>query len=329
VVDHGLSKGVILIPTKKSVTAEETGQLLIDNLFKRFGLPDKIISDRGPQFAARAHKAFLSLLDIDPSLSTAFHPQSDGTTERYNQEIETYISIYCIQNPETWLKKLSTLEFVHNRRRHSDRTMSSFELTYGFQPRSIPLTFKNTNFPSVKKRHEKLRIDQKEALSSHELARQRMANRIQGKLPKFKKGQKVWLEATNLKLPYHKKIMTKREGPFVIEKVMGPVTYKLKLPHQWLQHDVFHASLLTPFKETDAHGPVSTNPIVDSLDHDGTELFEVEAIVAHRKYGGDASPRYKYFVKWKNSTETSWEFPKVFRYAQETLAEYKKKHKIR
>jgi hypothetical protein len=156
-----------------------------------------------------------------------------------------------------------------------------------------------------------------------------MATRIQGKLPKFKKGQKVWLEATNLKLPYHKKITTKREGPFVIEKVMGPVTYKLKLPQQWLQHDVFHATLLRPHVETDTHGSSRTNPVVDSIDTDGTELSEVEAIVAHRKYGGDANPRYKYYVKWMDSTDNSWEFPKAFRYAQETLAKYKKKHKIR
>lgn len=329
VVDHGLTKGVILIPTRKSISAEETGQLLLDNLYKRFGLPDKIISDRGPQFAAKAHKEFLKLLDIEPSLSTAFHPQSDGTTERYNQEIETYISIYCIQNPETWLKRLSTLEFVHNRRRHSDRTSSSFELIYGYQPRAIPLSFRNTNFPTVLERTEKLRVDQLEATSAHELARNRMQARINGKLPKFKKGEKVWLEATNLNLPYHKKISTKREGPFEIKEVMGPVTYKLKLPPRWLIHNVFHATLLSPFRETEANGPISTNSTPTEIDQDGTELFEVEAIVAHRKYGGVNNPRYKYFVKWKGGTDNPWETAGQFRYAQEILAAYKKKHKLR
>ena len=155
-----------------------------------------------------------------------------------------------------------------------------------------------------------------------------MEARINGKLPKFKKGQKVWLEAKNLKLPYHKKITTKREGPFVIQEVKGPVTYRLKLPEKWLIHDVFHATLLSPFKVTDAHGPVSTNSIPEEIDTDGTELFEVEAIVAHKKYGGVNKPRYKYFVKWKGGTDNSWETANQFRYAQKTLAEYKKKHKI-
>ena len=86
VVDQGLSKGVILIPCNKTVTAEDTARLLLDNLYKRFGLPDKIISDRGPQFASKAFIELLKLLGIESALSTAFHPQTDGTTERVNQE---------------------------------------------------------------------------------------------------------------------------------------------------------------------------------------------------------------------------------------------------
>ena len=108
VVDQGLSKGVILCPCTKTITSDDTAQLLLDNLYKRFGLPDKIISDRGPQFAAKAFRELLKLLGITSSLSTAYHPQSDGATERVNQEIEAYLLIYCISNPENWSKTLST-----------------------------------------------------------------------------------------------------------------------------------------------------------------------------------------------------------------------------
>ena len=62
---------------------------------QRFGLPDKIISDRGPQFASKAFTELLKLLGIKSALSTAYHPQTDGTTERVNQEIKAYLSIYC------------------------------------------------------------------------------------------------------------------------------------------------------------------------------------------------------------------------------------------
>jgi Integrase zinc binding domain/Integrase core domain len=114
VVDQGLLKGVILCPTTKTVTMDRIGDLLHENLYKRFGLPDKMISDRGPQFAAKAFRAMLSRLGVNSVLSTAYHPQTDGTTERVNQEIEAYLAIYCHSHPETWKKSLATLEFTHN-----------------------------------------------------------------------------------------------------------------------------------------------------------------------------------------------------------------------
>jgi len=114
VVDHGLTKGVILFPTNKTQTAAKTANMLLDRLYLRFGLPDKFISDRGPQFAAKAFRELLKLLEIKSSLSTAYHPQSDGATERVNQEIEAYVSIYCSLHPDTWASTLPTLEFTHN-----------------------------------------------------------------------------------------------------------------------------------------------------------------------------------------------------------------------
>jgi hypothetical protein len=120
VVDQGLTKGIILIPTTKTVTANETGQLILDNLYRRFGLPDKIISDRGPNFAAQSFRELLKLLGVRSSLTTAYHPQSDGATERINQEIEAYLSIYCSTHPESWKESLPVVKFTHNNRRHAD-----------------------------------------------------------------------------------------------------------------------------------------------------------------------------------------------------------------
>ena len=84
IVDQGLTKEIILIPCSKTITAEGTAQLLLENLYKRFGLPDKIILDRGPQFASKTFVELLKLLGIKSSLSTTYHPQTDGTTERVN-----------------------------------------------------------------------------------------------------------------------------------------------------------------------------------------------------------------------------------------------------
>ena len=82
VVDQGLAKGIILTPCSKAITTEQTAQLLLENLYKQFGLPDKIISDWGPQFASKAFVELLELLGVKSSLSTAYHPQTDGTMEQ-------------------------------------------------------------------------------------------------------------------------------------------------------------------------------------------------------------------------------------------------------
>uniref|UniRef100_A0A0W0G992 Chromo domain-containing protein n=1 Tax=Moniliophthora roreri TaxID=221103 RepID=A0A0W0G992_MONRR len=108
-----------------------------------------------------------------------------------------------------------------------------------------------------------------------------MLQREKRDLEAYSIGQKVWLEGKNLTIGYPtKKLALKREGPFEILKVLRLVTYQLKLLHQWKIHPVFHAALLTPFKETEAQGPSFTEPPPDLIE--GFEEYEVEAIVGHR-----------------------------------------------
>ena len=115
-VDHGLTKGVILLPCNKTITAKQVAKLLLENLYKQFSLPDEFISDREPQFSAHTFRELLKLLGITSKLSTAYHPQTDGATEQVNQEIEAYLSIFCSSFPEEWAKKLFLVEFTDNNR---------------------------------------------------------------------------------------------------------------------------------------------------------------------------------------------------------------------
>jgi transposase InsO family protein len=113
VVHHGLTKGIILVPcTKLGATADATATMMLDHVFKRFSLPDKVITNRGPQFTSRMFRELMKHLGVQTSLSTAYHPQTDGTTERFNQEIEAYLSIYCTSHPEDWVDALPVLEFT-------------------------------------------------------------------------------------------------------------------------------------------------------------------------------------------------------------------------
>ena len=260
VVDQGLTKGVILLPCNKTITSEGTAKLLLENLYKRFGLPDKIISDRGPQFASKAFTELLKLLGIKSALTTAYHPQSDGTTERVNQEIEAYLSIYCTSHLEEWPLALHTMmEFTHNNRRHADRQKTPFELMFGESPVAIPHSFKNTKFPTIEEKMKTLMKNHEEAQATHKLARTRMMERRKSNFISFKKGDKVWLDTRNMKMTYHKKIAPKREGPFRILEVIGPVTYQLKLTTTWKIHNMFHTLLLRQYRESKVYRANSLN----------------------------------------------------------------------
>ena len=135
VVDHGLTKGIILIPTTKAADSKEIAKLLVDNLFKRYGIPDKVILDRDPRFIAKSMKAFMKGLGIEQATSTAFHPRTDGTTKRFNQEVKLYLAIYCANNPGSWADKLPIAEYAHNSRPHAGREQTPFELILGHPTR--------------------------------------------------------------------------------------------------------------------------------------------------------------------------------------------------
>ncbi len=193
----------------------------------------------------------------------------------------------------------------------------------GYEPKAIPEGFPATNTPDVQDRIQALQKAREEALALHELARQRMAERIRNTFVPFKKGEKVWLEATNLQLGYeNRKLAHRREGPFTITEVLGPLTYRLKLPPQWRIHPVFHASLLTPYKENDIYGPNYLRPPPDLIE--GEEEYEVEAIMWHKKPRG----KLMFLIKWEvyPSADNTWEPEEHLSNAKEILDKYKARH---
>ena len=116
----------------------------------------------------------------------------------------------------------------------------------------------------------------------------------------------VWLEGKNLSLPHGSaKLAPQHHGPFKIIKVISPVAYELALPPQWKIHPVFHASLLTPYVETSAHGPNFARPPPDLIE--GEEEWEVKTILSHRYFG--RQKKLQYLVKWRGypDSDNTWE----------------------
>jgi len=119
VVVDWLTKMVHFIPTTEKTSAEGLARLFRDNVWKLHGLPESIILDRGPQFAAGLIRELNGMLGIENKLPTAFHPQTDGQTERVNQELEQYLRMFIDHRQEQWPKWLGTAEFAHNNKVHS------------------------------------------------------------------------------------------------------------------------------------------------------------------------------------------------------------------
>ena len=217
-------------------------------------------------------------------------------------------------------------EFVHNIRPHSVTNKSPFSLILGYEPQALPDLVKSSSLPAVEERLQTLELARDEALAAHNLARQTMRSRVFSKFTPFELRTKVWLEARNLKRNVaDPKFSPKREGPFVITKVLSPLSYQLKLPITWKIHPVFHASLLTPYRETEVHRPNFPTPPPDLIDNE--EEYEVERILKHR-----GRPRsLKFLIRWKGYTteEDSWEPEANLGNASELLKDYKRRNKLK
>ena len=326
VIDHDCSKAIVLIPCEKTIDAIETAQLYFDNVYRRFGLPIRIISDRGPQFASKAFQELCKIVGIKSSMSTAYHPQTDGQAERTNQEIEVYLRIYCTGEPENWSQHIPNIEFAHNNRAHTVTKRTPFSLLMGYEPIALPLKYPKSNVPSVSQRLANLTVYRSEALAAHSVAAMVMKERTFRNFKPFSKGDKVWLDSKNLRIPgLSQKFKEKRDGPFRIKKVLSPLVYELDLSRtKWKIHPVFHAALLVRYTETEAYGPPHSNPPPDLIE--GQEQYEVEAIRAHRGNG----TRRRYLIKWKGypTSGNSWEPESNLRNTQTILKAYKKLHQL-
>ncbi|SJL08498.1 uncharacterized protein ARMOST_11862 [Armillaria ostoyae] len=253
VVDR-FSKAIILVPCNVELSAEGWARILRDHVYARHGMPQVVISDRGPQFVSTFMKELYRMLDITQNASTAFHPQTDGQTERVNQEVEKYLRIFINYHQTDWADWLPLAEFAHNNRAHSATGKSPFMILYGRNPRIIPDSPRtpNSKVPAASDFSKAIAKIHKET----ETALEEAAGRMKSQYDKHKRpareyhvGDKVWLDATNLHLPRpKKKLDNKRVGPFLVLEKTGASAYKLKLPPHWKIHPHFNEKLLSPFE---------------------------------------------------------------------------------
>ncbi len=146
---YRFSKACHLIPLPKLPTAFETDESLCNFVFRFYGLPEDIVSDRGPQFTSRVWSAFFQKLNINISLTSGYHPQSNGQTERLNQEITRVLRSYCQQNQADWSQYLMWAEYAQNSLQKPSTGLTPFQCIMGFQPPLFPWSGEPTEVPAI------------------------------------------------------------------------------------------------------------------------------------------------------------------------------------
>ena len=211
--------------------SEETAAVFVTQVFKHFGLPNKIISDRDPRFASKFTREVCRILGITQNISTAYHPRTDGQSECNNQWVETYLRFFVNHQQDDWVTYLPMAEFAHNNWRSETTRESPFHLLMGYHPRA-DWSSAQTTMPQVTKRLDQLKEARKTA---QELMTRAQTLWIKHKTtPKYEEGDMVWLDGRNIKTEQPAaKLAPRRHGPFPINQVMSPVTYQLELPKQW------------------------------------------------------------------------------------------------
>ena len=169
---------------------------MFDHVFRVLRLPQDIVTDRGPQFSSRVWRAFFKLLRATASLSSGYHPQSNGQTERANQELKATLRSLAMDNPSTWSSWLPWAEYAHNTLQSSATKMSPFQCQFGFQP---PLTVHSSVNHFMRRCRRTWRKTRQALLRTSKVA-QVQANRRRKPALHFLPGQRVWLSSRDLPL---------------------------------------------------------------------------------------------------------------------------------
>lgn len=325
VVDR-FTKMAKYIPCTEKIKAPDLANLFIDAIATTFGTPRSIVTDRGALFTSSFWSDFCHHLRIKRKLSTAFHPQTDGQTERQNQTLEAYLRIFANYRQDDWAESLSIAEFVTNNTVHSSTGQTPFFALYGVHP-DLPeeadlSTGRNV---AASDRVRKIRTARKlmEEEMLHAVAKQEKYYNMKRNPAEFSVGDQVLLSMKNLRTWRPSKKLDQRwTGPFEIINTVGRQAYTLRLPNIYSRlHPTFHVSLLKKAQRRPGEEDPEPQPIVI----DDEEEWEVEAILDEREYRGQT----KYLVKWLGypDYENSWEPLSNLEGAKEALQEYNDKKK--
>jgi hypothetical protein len=252
-----LTKQVHFAPTKKKVTAVGLARVFRQVVYRQHGMPKVIVSDRDDRFMSKFWKALFASVGTELKFSTAFHPQTDGQSERANRTLEQFLRNYVGARQDDWDDYLDMAEFAMNDSVNMSTGYTPFQLMYGASPRTavdmacesvLPATQKFVDDMSDALQHAKGRLVEAQAMQARNAnARRRDVQ--------FAVGDMVRMSTANLQLPstMSKKLVHRYVGPFKVLEKVHACAYKLQLPPAMKIHPVLHVSNLLRWRVDGEH----------------------------------------------------------------------------
>ena len=317
VIVDKLTKYVHLVPTTKESSSEDVARLFIAHVYQYHGLPKVLISDRDPRFTSGFWRSFCKQLGMQPRYSTAFHPQTDGQTERTNRVLEEVLRHFIDGEHKQWEELLPLAAFAMNNAKSSSTGETPFFLNHGCHPATpVSLALPQGNIPSLDAVFKDLEITHsriRDLLKSAQDRQKAYADERFRRPHDFKAGDLVLLSTRNLKFKVgKKKLHPKFIGPFkILSMVPGSNNAaKLDLPKSYSRiHPVFHVSLLKTY-----HAGTNVIPVAppEPLVEDGIPMYSVEKILSTRIRRVGKRRVQEFLIKWigYDDAHNSWE-PRV------------------
>ena len=315
VLTDRLGKGVML-EALPNIEVGTIAKWFTTTYYRQHGFPKAIVSDRGVQFVSTLWKRICQLLGIQRRLSTAFSPETDGSTERMNQTVETYLRNFVDHAQDNWATMLPSAELAINNREAASTRVSPFFLTHGYHVDVLDLKAEL----GEDTRHKRLSPIQKAdnmirklkqasewaqtAMAAAQQDQEAVANLRREQAPQYKVGDKVWLSLENIKTDRPTKKLDAKYQKYTIIEAVGSHSFRLDTPPGI--HNVFHSRRLKlaatdPFtsqKQDDAqNGPTLVGD---------QEEYEIEAILDEKKAPGRGN-NLRYLVKWVSHNRPTWE----------------------
>ncbi|KAL5786007.1 hypothetical protein ACOSQ2_008399 [Xanthoceras sorbifolium] len=327
IVDR-LTKSAHFLPIRTDYSLDRLAELYIREIVRLHGVPTSIISDRDPRFTSRFWKKFQEALGTRLNFSTAFHPQTDGQSERVIQVLKDMLMSYIINFEGSWVDHLPLIEFGYNNSFQTSITMAPYEALYGRKCRT-PLCWtelgedKLVGPDVIRQTEEKVKII-KDRLKAASDRQKSYADRKRRDI-EYVVGDRVFLKVSPWKkiLRFGKKgkLSQRFIGPYEIIERVGPVTYRLALPLELEKiHDVFHVSMLRRYRSDPSH-KVQTEAIEIQPDltyeEEPVEILDREIKELRNK----KIPLVKILWRNHNVEEATWESEEVMRQQYRQLFE--------